>query len=412
MSTTSRRRAAMLALLVAMLLALSAAAASAAQLVLSVRAAVLVDARTGEQLYGVDPNRKVAIASTTKLMTALVTLQHARLSRTFTAPNLYFPPADSQIGLRPGERMSVHDLLVALLLPSADDAASDLAYNVGGRSIARFVGMMNAEARKLGLRHTHYTTPSGLDTPGNYSSASDLVKLAAYVLSTQPFFARTVASTRAVLRTGNHVRVVNNRNDLVGKYSWIKGVKTGHTNDAGYVLVGLGERHGMRMLSAVLGTSSEASRDANTLAILNYGFSNFGYVTVVRKGQVLARPGIKDQPGKHAVVIAGATFRRLLPRSERVRVVLQMPRQLVGPLARRAIVGTAVLRARGRVLARIRLVLWRAVPAVSPLTRAARFVTRTTTLVLLAVVLGAALAIAARRRLRMRRSGEEGAEPA
>jgi serine-type D-Ala-D-Ala carboxypeptidase (penicillin-binding protein 5/6) len=406
------RRAATLVSLAAMVLGLCAAVARAAAPALSVRAAVLVDARSGQQLYGTDPNRRLAIASTTKLMTALVTLQHARLSRTFTAPNLYFPPADSQIGLRPGERMSVHDLLLALLLPSADDAAADLAYNVGRRSIARFVGMMNAEARKLRLRHTHYSTPSGLDTPGNYSSASDLVTLAAYVLRTQPFFARAVASRRAVLRTGNHVRFVNNRNDLVGKYRWIKGVKTGHTTDAGYVLVGLGERRGMRLLSAVLGASSEASRDVNTLALLDYGFSNFGYVTAVRRGQVLARPPIKDQPGKHAVVIAASGYERILPRKDRIRIVLQLPHQLAGPLRRSTVVGIAVVRAGGRVLARIPLVLWRAIPAVSPLTRAARFVTQTTTLVLLVVVLGAALAMTARRRLRMRRAGQEGAEPA
>jgi D-alanyl-D-alanine carboxypeptidase (penicillin-binding protein 5/6) len=393
-------------------LAFTAPAEAAAQPSLSVRAAALIDARTGQWLYGVEPNRELAIASTTKLMTALITLEHARLSRTFVAPDLYFPPADSQIGLRPGERMSVHDLLIALLLPSADDAAADLAYNVGRRSIARFVGMMNARARQLGLRHTHYSTPSGLDTPGNYSTAADLLKLAAFILRTQPFFARTVATSHAVLRTGSHVRSVSNRNDLVGKFPWIKGVKTGHTAQAGYVLVGLGERGALHLLSAVLGTSSEAARDANTLSLLDYGFSEFRIVRPVRRGEVLARPPVKDQPGKHAVVIAAAGFSRILPRSERVRIVLQLPRQLAGPLRQRTRVGTAVLRAGGRVIARIPLVLWRSIPAVSPLTRAARFVTQPGTLVLLVVVLGAALAMTVRRRLRTRRAGEEGAEPA
>ena len=209
-------------------------------------------------------------------MTALITLEHTRhLSHEYAEPNFYFPAVDSQIGLAPGERMSVHDLLIALLVPSADDAAEDLAYHVGRGSVARFVGMMNARARELGLRHTHYSTPAGLDTPGNYSSAGDLVKLAAYLLKTQPFFTRVVALPHAVLRTGNHPRYVTNRNDLVGRYSWVRGVKTGHTSGAGYVLVGYGERHNIKLLSAVLGTSSEASRDANTITLLDYGFSNF-----------------------------------------------------------------------------------------------------------------------------------------
>src|SRR6201999_4620723 len=103
-----------------------------------------------------------------KLMTALVVLEHVhKLSTVFTQNDYTAASVDSQIGLEPGERMSVHDLLLAMMLPSADDAAEDLAYNVGHGSVARFVAMMNARARELHLTHTHYTTPIGLDTPGN-----------------------------------------------------------------------------------------------------------------------------------------------------------------------------------------------------------------------------------------------------
>ena len=121
----------------------------------------------------------------------------------FTQNHYYAAPVDSQIGLVPGERMSVHDLLLALMLPSADDAAEDLAFNVGHGSIARFIGMMNARARELGLTHTHYSTPIGLDTPGNYSSASDLVKLASYALHAQPLLR---ADRRAAARRAAHRR--------------------------------------------------------------------------------------------------------------------------------------------------------------------------------------------------------------
>ncbi len=157
--------------------------------------------------------------------------------------------------------MSVHDLLIALLLPSADDAAEDLAYNVGGSSVPRFLAMMNAKARALGLTHTHYTTPIGLDTPGNYSSAFDLDKLAAYLLAHSPFFRRIVDMPSATLHTGP-VGYVVNRNDLVGRVPWINGVKTGHTSGAGYVLVASGTRDGMTLIGSVLGTSSESARDA------------------------------------------------------------------------------------------------------------------------------------------------------
>jgi D-alanyl-D-alanine carboxypeptidase (penicillin-binding protein 5/6) len=376
------------------------AARASARPALSAKAAILVAPATGQKLYGLDAGAELPIASTTKLMTALVTLEHTRLGKVVADPDYHPAPVDSQIGLVPGERMSVHDLLLAMLLPSADDAAEDLAYNVGHGSVARFVRMMNRRAHQLGISHTHYSTPIGLDTPGNYSSAADLVKLADYVLRTEPFFARAVALPRAVLRTGDQVRVVINRNDLVGRVRWINGVKTGHTLDAGYVLVASARRDGMTLLSAVLGTASETARDQNTLALLDYGFSNFRLSTPIRAGAVLARPAIKDQTAKRAAVVAGATVTRVIPRTGRLRVRVEVPSQLAGPLARGAVVGSVVLLAGDRPIARVPLVLARAVPAVSALTQAGHFVTRTSTVVSLVVLLSAAIALAIRWRVR------------
>jgi D-alanyl-D-alanine carboxypeptidase (penicillin-binding protein 5/6) len=377
-----------------------AAAAPASALTppsLSVSSAVLVEESTGHELYGVAPNAEVPIASTTKMMTALVTLQHVRhLDQVFTAPDWYASSADSQIGIVPGEQMTVHDLMLALMLPSADDAAEDLAYNVGGGSVARFVGMMNADARELGLRHTHYSTPIGLDTPGNYSSASDLVKLATYELEHNRFFARIVALPSAQLDTGP-VRYVVNRNDLVG-HDGIFGVKTGHTSDAGYVLVAAARRDGMTLLSAVLGTSSETSRDVNTLALLDWGFDNFHMATVVRSGEVLARPTVKDQPGEHAAVIASSGYRNVLANGVSPTVRVFVAHQLAGPLRRRAVVGYALVRSGGRTLARVPLVLAQRLAAVSSLTLAARFITRPFTLLVVVVLLGLAAGLIVRRR--------------
>lgn len=217
-------------------------------------------------------------------MTALVTLRRTRLDEVFADPDFHLAADDSQIGLAPGERMTVHDLLIAMMLPSADDAAEDLAYNVGDGSVARFVAMMNAQARALGLTHTHYSTPIGLDTPGNYSSASDLAALARYLRRTQPFFRRVVALPRAVIRIGDDDQVVTNLNDLVGSVPWVNGVKTGHTLDAGYVLVGSGTRNGMTLISAVLGAPSENARELDTLELLRYGFDTFQLLTPLSGG--------------------------------------------------------------------------------------------------------------------------------
>jgi serine-type D-Ala-D-Ala carboxypeptidase (penicillin-binding protein 5/6) len=378
---------------------------------LSGTAAALIEETTGQQLYASNANAQRPIASTTKLMTALLTLEQVRrLSTSFTQNDFYPAAADSQISLVPGERMSVHDLLLAMLLPSADDAAEDLAYNVGHGSVPQFVAMMNVRARELGLTDTHYSTPIGLDTPGNYSSAADLVKLARHLLIHEPFFARSVRLPAAVLRTGNHVRAVVNRNDLVGRVPWVNGVKTGHTTDAGYVMVGSGTRDGMTLISAVLGASSAASRDANTLALLDYGFANFRLARPIVAAMVLARPPGRDQPALRPAVIAAGTVTAVVPRTAAVSIMLQLPHELVGPLARHTVVGTAVVLAGGRTIARVPLRLASAVPAVSPLTVAARLIARPFTLVLLAVLFAAAIALILRRRMRGRDSA--GPEPA
>ncbi len=395
--------------LVVMTQAVAAARSLPAPPSLSASAAALYAPANHQMLYGVNAQKRVAIASTTKLMTALIVLQHVhRLSTMFTQNDYRSAAVDSQIGLEPGERMSVHDLLLALMLPSADDAAEDLAFNIGHGSVARFVEMMNAEARTLELRHTHYTTPIGLDTSGNYSTAADLVKLADYDLTHSAYFARIVALPRATLYSGAHVRTVTNRNDLVGAYPWIDGVKTGHTLDAGYVLIASGHRGGMALISAVLGTDSETSRDANTLRLLDFGAS-FRVWTPVRKGQLMAQPTVKDQPGLHPAVTAAAGYTRILPRAAPVRVHVQVPRQLVGPLPSRSVVGTATVTDGRRVLAEIPLVLTRRVPAVSGLTKATRFITKPLALVVIAALAGGA-ALLLRNVRRRRRIGRRGRE--
>lgn len=370
---------------------------------LTVTGASLIDASTGRVLWSRQGDVRRAIASTTKLMTALIVLQHIHhLGTIFTQNNWLPAPDDSQIGLRPGERMSVHDLMLAMMLPSADDAAEDLAYNVGHRSVGRFVAMMNAEARVLHLNHTHYTTPIGLDTPGNYSSPDDLDRLAAYDLAHSAFFRRIVDLPGATLHTGRHPRYVVNRNDLVGRYQWINGVKTGYTNDAGYVLVASAKRWGMTLIGSVLGTTSEKARDDNALALLHYGFSAFHLDRAIRRGQVLARPAVQHS-SEHAAVIAEHPFSFVVAKATRVRVVLRVPKQLAGPMPRHAVVGRATVLAGRRVVGRVRLILARALPAVSPAVKAARVPFQPSTLLLLMLAIGA---LAAGHTVRRRRHAD------
>ncbi len=365
---------------------------------LPVSGASLLLAGAGTPLWSLNGNAELPIASTTKMMTALVVLQHVKnLNTVFTQTDWSPQPVDSQIGLVPGEQMTVHDLLVALLLPSADDAAEDLAYNVGGRSVARFVAMMNRDARALRLDHTHYTTPIGLDTSGNYSSPDDLVRLADYMMRNWPFFRHTVGLSSAVLRSGRYVRHVVNTDDLLGKYPWIHGVKTGHTTEAGYVLVSEARRDGFTLLASVLGTDSEDSRDDSALALLNWGFSEFRAVRPVRRGERFARRPVPYEAP--VAILAARGYRTVIARGSRVRLLVGRLRKLHGPMAKGTVVGQLRVVIPGRRTVRVPLILARRLPSVSLMTKVGHFIKQPITLLVLALLLvSAAAALVGRRR--------------
>jgi D-alanyl-D-alanine carboxypeptidase (penicillin-binding protein 5/6) len=364
-------------------------------------AALLVEPATNDVVFARDARRQRAIASTTKLMTALVTLEQARLSDVVTTARYRALPAESVAGLQAGERMTVADLLRALLLASANDAAATLAVRVGGTQ-ARFVRLMNARARGLGLR-ARFANPIGLDDPGNHGSAADLVKLA-LILRRNAFFRRVTDLPRATLRSGDRERTIVNRNTLVRTVRAVDGVKTGHTRQAGYVLVGSATRRGVTVVSAVLGDPSEAVRDADTIALLRYGLRRYRRATAVRRGQPLARARLAHRE-EHVALAAQRTVRRTVRRGERVALrVTGVPAELDGPLPRGARVGAVELRWRGRTIDRVPLVTTRPVAAATFLQRSGGALLRTAVvLAALGALLGSLQAVRLRRR-RIRRA--------
>jgi serine-type D-Ala-D-Ala carboxypeptidase (penicillin-binding protein 5/6) len=357
------RRTAVIGLLVLLVAwAAPAAAAPPPTPELSAKSAIVINAANGEVLYAQAPHRKRAIASTTKLMTALLTLESVSLRDEFAAPVYRASPAEVTIGLQRGERMTVRDLMRALLLPSANDAAATLAQGVAG-SRARFVRMMNRRARQLGLSDTHYSNPVGLDVGRNYSSAADLVTLARR-LRRDAFFRHTTNLVQARLRSGNHPRTVVNRDDLVAKYRFINGVKTGHTNKAGYVLVGSGTKNGVTVISAVLGDPTEDARDADTLTLLDYGLSQLKRVTAVRKGERLGTAKVRYRESETIPLVAGRTVREVVRRGQRPRVAVHAPAVVGGPKAAGAPVGTALVQVEGRTVGRAPVLTGKKVPAI------------------------------------------------
>ncbi len=363
----------------------------------SAPAAILVEPATGDVVYARSADARRPIASTTKLMTALLALERLSLDDVLVQVPYRGVPAESVAGFKTGERVTVRDELRALLLASANDAAATLAVRISG-SRASFVRDMNARARALGLTDTSYANPIGLDDARNFSSAADLVKLA-LVLRTKPFFRETTNLPRVTIRSGAFPRTFSNRNTLVRTTPSVNGVKTGRTNAAGYVLVGSASRRGVTVLSAVLGDQSESARNADTLALLRYGLRRYSRKAAVRSGRRLARAGLRYRDASVGLV-AERDVVRTIRRGERLHVgVTGAPAELDGPLPQGSRVGTIVVRQRGKVVARAPLVTERAVTEAGAADRLKDFAGRTRTVLLLAVfLLGSLLLVVLRRR--------------
>ena len=389
------------------LLATRPAAAAGDGPIVRAPAAILVEPATGDVVFQRNADDERPVASTTKLMTALLTLEHEKLSTTVDTIRYRAAPAESVIGLRAGERMTVADLMRGLLLASANDAAATLAVRVGGTR-ERFVRLMNDRARQLGLHDTHYSNPIGLDQAGNHSSAEDLVKLT-LILRRNAFFRAVTNLPGATLKTGARPRTIANRNTLVRTVRAVNGVKTGHTSTAGYVLVGSATRNGITVVSAVLGDPNEAARDADSLTLLRYGLDRYHKLAATVKGRAYATAKLAHRDQRVGFV-ATRTVRRTVRRGEHFRLrILGTPREIDGPLPAGARVGTIEVRWRGKPIDRVALVTNRAVSGATVAQKAGGLIGRTLIVLLVAAVaLGSLQVVLLRRRMQRRRRGRAG----
>ncbi len=338
---------------------------------LQARAWGLIDARSGDVLTSHALGKSLPIASTTKLMTAYVAMKDLPLAKIVRAQPYEPEYGESLMGLRPGQRISVRDLLYGLILRSGNDAAHTLAIDAAG-SERRFVAQMNRYAAALGLSHTHYANPVGLDQKGNYSSAGDLMTLTQHLLR-EPAFARIADSRSAVLRSVHPQRRIESINELLELAPWVTGVKTGHTFGALYVLVGSGRRHGVSLISAVVGTWTDEERFDDSLELLEWGFSQYRRKLPIRAGEDMADPEIRYSGGT-LPLRAEKAVKVGLRRGQHLEVEVHAPDEVEGPLRRGAKIGTAEVFVAGREAGSVVLRAGRAVPRASAFDRARGFV--------------------------------------
>ena len=223
----------------------------------SAKAAAIINGDTGEVIYEQNANQRLPMASTTKIMTALLLCEQEAFEREIVVTDEMVRVEGSSMGLLPGDRVTYRDLLYGMLLASGNDAANTTAISVGG-SIEQFVQMMNNKAAELGLHNTQFVTPSGLDAEGHYTTAHDLAQLAAYALQNQNF-AEAAGSDSATLCYGNppYNRKLQNHNRLLRLSDDVVGVKTGYTKKSGRCLVSAGRRDGKLVVAVTLNDSND-----------------------------------------------------------------------------------------------------------------------------------------------------------
>jgi serine-type D-Ala-D-Ala carboxypeptidase (penicillin-binding protein 5/6) len=330
----------------------------------------VIDARNGDVLASHALDRSLPIASTTKLMTAYVAMKDLPLDKIVRAQPYDPEYGESLMGLRAGQRISVRDLLYGLILRSGNDAAHTLAIDAAGNE-ARFVAQMNRYAAALGLSHTHYANPVGLDEKGNYSSAGDLMTLTRQLLA-EPAFARIADSRSAVLRSVHPRRRIDSINELLELAPWVTGVKTGHTFGALYVLVGSGQKHGISLISVVVGAWTDEERFDGNLALLEWGFSQYRHKLPIRRGQDLADPEIRYSGGQ-LPLRAQRNLAVGIRRGRQLQIRVDAPHEVEGPLRQGAELGTASVYVEGRKVGSVPLGAGRSVPKASSLDRARAF---------------------------------------
>jgi D-alanyl-D-alanine carboxypeptidase (penicillin-binding protein 5/6) len=344
------------ALVAAVVALFVASPAAAAPPQVTARAYYVENGATGEALAGEDARVRLPIASITKLMTVLVALERVHLDDVVVAPPAAAAVGESTINLRAGERITVHDLVEAALVQSANDAAWALAAYVGKGNVTAFVRLMNAKAKALGLRDTHFARPDGLDTPGHVSSARDVTLLARVAMQNATI--RSIVDDRVA--TISRGRRLHTWNDLLGTFPGVIGVKTGHTEAAGWSQVAAVRGAGFVLYATVLGSPTRSQRNADLASLMRWGLSRYASVRVVDPRRVYARASIGFGKAPVEVVAPRAVIRAVrVDRTLRERLVV--PTALSLPVRKGQRVGTVRVFDGARLVGASSLVAARAV---------------------------------------------------
>jgi D-alanyl-D-alanine carboxypeptidase (penicillin-binding protein 5/6) len=343
---------------------------------------LVVNLDSGKVLYKKNETAELSMASTTKIMTAVIVLEKMDLGNLVTISENAASKPELEVWTKPGDVFTVEQLLYSLMVPSHNQAAIALAEAFPGGEAA-FVTGMNAKARELGMTGTNYVNPSGLDALGHHSTAADLATLARYAMTSErigPLFRELVSAREYSLKAPEGQSgsiVMQTTNQLLGQYDWVIGVKTGETPNAKSCLVAAGAKNGMTVLSVVMGTATNGQPDTEKCAsesksLLDYGFSLYPYALVLEKGAAIAEAVVRYEE-EPLQIVAKEQVGKGLSKGESLTATVVIDRVLVLPVEAGVQVGRVDLIVGGESVGSVPLVTSRAAAKPTLGTKIARF---------------------------------------
>ena len=310
----------------------------------SAQSAYVLDAVSGRVLYEKNSDERSLIASTTKIMTALIICEQCNVLDRMRIPKEAVGIEGSSMYLQEGEVLTLQELLYGLMLQSGNDAAVALAIYCGG-TVEGFAELMNDKARNLGLRNTHFENPNGLDSPGHYSTARDLAVLAAYAME-NPIFRKTVSTKSLMLGQ----RYLTNHNKLLWRVEGADGVKTGYTRAAGRILVSSATRNDRRLITVTINAPDDWNDHA---ALLENGFSRYHVQQIVTSGQYVDTVEVVGGEAAKVQVLAAEDFSYAVAPEERPQLMLPGPGFVYAPAVEGAEAGVAYVLLDGKAVGKL-----------------------------------------------------------
>lgn len=304
----------------------------------SAQGAVLMEAESKRILLEVNPHRKLPMASTTKILTALVVIENANLDERITIPKEAQGVEGSSIYLRTGEHLTVRELLYGLMLQSGNDCAVALAMHVGG-SVEKFAQLMNQRAIELGAKNSSFANPHGLAHKNHYTTAYDLALISCFAMQNKIF--AEIAQTKSIKISNEGMdwpRVINNKNKLLSSFDGANGVKTGFTKQAGRCFVGAAKRNDMQLVAVVLncGPMFEDSK-----RMMEYGFANYNFVNISPNFRLCGNVAVANRPNCEVGTMIPQEISLPLTKTEvsQLRTNMTLPNSISAPIAKGSEIG-------------------------------------------------------------------------